>query len=405
MMKKLRNIGCVLVIFLTCMSIPAEGISGSIFSRSGIGLLRYSRSAMTFGMGGVGIASVSRNSLPYLNPAGLSFINLTRFEGSFLYEKTDVSFTNDSGRYTRAHFNSFQVAFPVKSGYGIGIGLLPYSDVSYSLSRTVAFPEDEATESLTGTGGLEHGIIHFGGKVTSWLAIGAGLDVYFGRIEKTWRVFFEEGSVYENTRDEVSSYMSGVGGHAGLILKISKKINGGAVFYFPANLDLETKTEFRFGEESNTINSKLKLPLSHGYGLNFTPHTRFQAGVDIFFRSWSRIEPEDFLSQKMKNTRRLGLGFSYKPSNDLLAGLFSRMSYRFGFSSSTLPFANNSAEQIQENLFSFGFTLPFNLNISKVDFGFEYGKRGSIDKNLAEETVFRFQVGVTGGEKWFIRRR
>ncbi|MFQ5486719.1 MAG: hypothetical protein ACE5DO_15500, partial [Desulfobacterales bacterium] len=65
--------------------------AGSIFSRRGIGILRYGVSTMAVGMGGIGIANANRNTLPYLNPAGLSFFDLTRFEGSFYFENADVT--------------------------------------------------------------------------------------------------------------------------------------------------------------------------------------------------------------------------------------------------------------------------------------------------------------------------
>lgn len=389
--------------FLLLLLSYGSSLAGSIFSRSGIGLPRYGISTMAIGMGGIGMANANRNTLPYLNPAGLSFIDLTRFEGSFYFENADVTFSGDEARFSRATFNSFQVVFPVKNGFGLGIGLLPFSTASYKFSRTVDFDESSALESLTGSGGLERGFIQVGGKISNWLAIGAGFDVYFGRLEKTWRLIFDNPE-YTSSIDEISSYIDGIGGHAGLFLNIGKYVDAGAVFYFPTTLEAETKTIFRFGEQTERQISNVKVPFSHGYGLTIVPNARFQAGVDLFLQSWSGIEPEDFLATQTENTFRLGFGISYQPSNALLAGFFSRMTYRLGFNTSTLPYVSNSGEQLRENLLAFGFSVPFNFNISKIDFGFEYGKRGSLDVHNAEETVFRFVVGITGGEKWFVRR-
>lgn len=391
------------IAFLLLMLCANHAIAGSIFSRRGIGLLRYSPNTIAMGMGGVGIASISNSALPYLNPASLSSFNLTRFEGSLYFENADVSFSGDEARFSRATFNSFQIVFPIKSGYGLGIGLQPYSEVSYKLSRDVDFPETSAVESINGTGGLERGFIQLGGRVGNWLAFGAGFDVYFGRIERTWRLIFDS-SEYNNSVDEVSSYINGVGGNVGLIFKLGKYVDAGAVFYFPANLENETKTKFNFEDESEKRRSTVNLPFSHGYGINFIPNSRFQAGFDLFFQSWSAISPEEFLASKTDDTYRLGLGVSYKPSNDPLSGFFSKLTYRMGFHTSTLPYLTENDEKLRESLFSFGFSIPFNFNISNLDFGMEYGKRGSIDLGGAEETVFRFIIGVTGGEKWFIRR-
>jgi hypothetical protein len=403
MNNSLNNKKGFVIAFLLLMLCANHAFASSIFSRRSIGLLRYSPSTISMGMGGVGIATISSSALPYLNPAGLSSFNLTRFEGSFYFENADVSFSGDEARFSRATFNSFQAVFPIKTGYALGIGLIPFSDVSYKISRDVDFPETSAVESISGTGGLERGFIQLGGRIGNWLAFGAGFDVYFGRIERTWRLIFDS-SEYNHSIDEISSYIDGVGGHAGFIFKLGKYVDAGTVFYFPASLKAETKTKFNFNDESEKKMSTVKLPFSHGYGVNFNPNSRFQAGFDLFFQSWSAISPEEFFASKTDDTYRLGMGVSYKPSNDPLAGFFSKITYRMGFHTSTLPYLTGNDEQLRESLFSFGFSLPFNFNISKIDFGMEYGIRGSIDINGAEETVFRFVIGVTGGERWFVRR-
>lgn len=380
--------------------------AGSIFSRSGIGLIRYGAGASTFGMGGIGITGINQNTLPYLNPAGLAFFNLTRFEGSFSYENAAVDFPDDEARFVRAVFNSFQAVFPVKSGYSLGVGLQPYSDVSFTLSRSVEFSEETATETLSGSGGLQRGFIQFGGRLASWLAAGAALDVYFGNIRKTWRVFFAEGSAYANTRVQMSSYLAGVGAHTGILVRVARWLETGAVVYFPATLErrLKVTPTFNTGDVMAEVSGHVRLPLSWGYGVTFEPNPRFQAGIELFFQRWSDVDPDEFFSIQPVNTSRIASGLSYLPSTDPLAGFFSHLIYKLGFNTTTLPYTDGTNEQIRETVFGLGVGIPFNFNISRLDLGIEYGWRGDIDRQGAKETVLRMVVGITGGEKWFVRR-
>jgi hypothetical protein len=47
-----------------------------------------------------------------------------------------------------------------------------------------------------------------------------------------------------------------------------------------------------------------------------------------------------------------------------------------------------------------GLAVPFSGE-SRLNFGFEYGERGSTSHNLLKETIFRFSVGLTISETWF----
>lgn len=401
-MKQINRKICAAIAGLLVLGLVQTAAASSIFSRTGVGIIRYNPGAMAMGMGGVGLADANVLSIPHLNPAGLSFTSLTRFEGSFLFENTDVTFSADDARFAKATFNTFRVIFPVKSGFGLGLGLEPFSDVAYKLVRPVEYEGNSGAESLTGSGGLQHGFIELGGKITNWLRVGASFDAYFGRIENTWRLIFDDPS-FNPSVDETSTYIDGIGGHVGLILQLGKHVDAGAVFYFPTTLTAETQRVFQFGDQTEKQVSDLKLPFAHGYGLTITPYARFQAGVDLFLQSWSDIQPDEFLSVAVDNTYRLGVGLAYTPSTEFLAGFLSRLTYRAGFNTSTLPYLNANGDQIHENLVSFGLGVPFNFGVSKIDFGFEYGKRGSLEKFGAEEKIFRFVLTVTGGERWFLR--
>ncbi len=399
-----RAVALTAVLLISASSASAS----SIYSRFGIGLVQHFSLSRTIGMGGVGIATLSSSALPYMNSAALPYITGTRFDGSLRYENANINFPNNEGSLANASFNSFQVVFPVKKGYGLGIGLQPYSVVSFRISQEVEFPgsTSTATESLTGIGGLQRGFVHFGGTLGKHFSYGAGMNVFFGGVEKTWRVIPTDDS-FSPTRDITNSHIRGLGWNTGLVFRANNHISLGAVFQFPTSLGTRTRVEYATGRITPEVTSDTKLPFSHGYGFYLVPTTKWRFGGEVYLQNWSDVESQEIFESTTVNTRRISAGFGYTPSNKPFSGFFERMTYSAGLILAKLPYTETGASvnEIQERLLTLGMAVPFNANRGKLDFGIAIGKRGSLDKNSAEETIFQFTAAVTGGEIWFIRRR
>ena len=60
-------------------------------------------------------------------------------------------------------------------------------------------------------------------------------------------------------------------------------------------------------------------------------------------------------------------------------------------------------ESIKDYGMNFGLGLP--LGVSKIDLGFEFGKRGTSSNGLIEENYFNVSVGLNLGAKWFEKRK
>ena len=376
--------------------------ANSIYSRNGIGLNPYTTSMQAVGMGGAGIASLSGATLHYLNPASLSVFKITRFDGSAVLENTQIRIAGKQGRFANTNFNSFQVAIPVKEGYGIGLGLIPYSQTAYELAGEISTERFLAVQTLKGKGTLSRAFLAFGGSLGGRLVFGAALDVYVGRIERTWRLNFQTAG-YENTRDMISTYLRGAGGRFGAVFQVSRLINVGAVVFLPAALKYTTNVSFVFGESRDIEEGTVRLPLGHGYGVTLYPSEKWHIAADVFLQSWGDIQPEEMFGARTVNTMAVAFGVEYTPSPNQAEGIFRRMSYRVGARIGKLPYTDERGEEVQEQVVTAGFTLPYYFYRSKIDVGVEYGRRGSLARNVAEETILRVVIGVTSGEKWFSR--
>jgi hypothetical protein len=78
--------------------------------------------------------------------------------------------------------------------------------------------------------------------------------------------------------------------------------------------------------------------------------------------------------------------------------------YRAGFRTENTGLVVNG-ESIREFGISFGAGLPLGFDYSDVNLGFEYGQRGTTNKNLIKEDFFSFSISLSLNDRWFKRRK
>ncbi|MGH7453843.1 MAG: hypothetical protein ACRENG_21005, partial [bacterium] len=115
-----RFVSCLLLLFLM---FSGSVFAQSIYSRHGIGLLRYRHTVRSIGMGGIGLAITDTVYAHFLNPAVMGRLNLTRIQGDFLYERASIDLPGTDGLFHEANINSLSLAFPVKRGYAFTFGV------------------------------------------------------------------------------------------------------------------------------------------------------------------------------------------------------------------------------------------------------------------------------------------
>jgi hypothetical protein len=81
------------------------------------------------------------------------------------------------------------------------------------------------------------------------------------------------------------------------------------------------------------------------------------------------------------------------------------MSYRFGANYKLLPYEEIGGTKVSQWTMNLGFGLPFGRGYNRIDFAAEFGKRGNLTDNGAEENIVLIHVAVIGSERWFQRPR
>jgi len=128
-------------------------------------------------------------------------------------------------------------------------------------------------------------------------------------------------------------------------------------------------------------------------------------GLDFTQQNWSQYR---FYNQvdSVQNSWQIKLGVQLNPVPK--RNYFSNVAYRFGF------FTGPDYVKVQQKLpqfgASFGMGLPVAISrqapnqVTLINLTFEYGKRGNND-NLLKESMFRFSLGFSLSDFWFIKRK
>ncbi|MGH7601096.1 MAG: hypothetical protein ACREOI_32470 [bacterium] len=380
---------------------PASSIfAQSIYSRHGIGLLRYRDGVRSIGMGGIGLAMTDTVYTYFLNPATMGRLNLTRIHGDFLYERSNIDLPGTNGLFHDANINSFTLALPVKRGYAFALGVQPYSRSEFEFNQSKGDSAVSYVEIFRGTGGLNEFYLAF---AATFGVVRAGLtaDFYFGRINRIWRINFTSEAL-RNTEDVTNNHVTGVGLHVGAQTQLGKWSLGAAAS-LPTRLSVGTELTTITGFTSDTSESKLKLPMWWGLGLAYAPNRHWLLGADWRTQRWSTVKPEEFFGERGVDSFDLGFGIEATPSFDALDGFFKRLSYRVGGAFRQLPYEEPAGKKIQEWTATLGFGLPFTGGYNRIDLALEIGKRGSLSSNIAEEKIVMIRAAIVGSERWFQR--
>jgi hypothetical protein len=392
-----RLLRCLLLLLLVMTS---SSLAGSLYSRRGIGLLRYRDGVRSTAMGGIGLAMTDTVYAYFLNPATMTRLNFTRIQGDFLYERASVNLPGSNGLFQDANVNSLSLAIPVKRGYVLAFGIQPYSRSEFEFNQSQGDSTDAYVEIFRGTGGVNEFYLSFAATFGAVRA-GATFDFYFGRINRLWRVNFTSESL-RNTEDETNNHVTGAGLHLGAQTQLGKWMLGAAAG-LPAKLSVGTELTTATGFISETTDSKLKLPLWWGAGVGYAPNRHWVLGADWRTQRWSTVKAEELLGARAVDSYDFGFGLEATPSFDALNGYFKRVSYRAGAAFRQLPYEEPAGEKIHEWTATLGFGLPFSRGFNRIDLALEIGKRGSLSSNVAEENLVMVRAAIVGSERWFQR--
>lgn len=463
--KRIKTLHCFLLAFLVLFSAafsPVFSQDNSPYSRYGIGDLTPPSSIMSRGMGSISAGYTDFLSINFSNPASYSSFQAIREEkskklimgraildvGLNFDNRTlsEPSSTKQKFTASNALFSYIQVGVPLKKNWGLSFGLRPISRISYNIFRNEVLYDpntglriDSSLTTFRGDGGAYLASAGTGlalfekirkGGVTEKLSFGVNAGYLFGAKDySTRRSLINDTVDYYQANYETKTNFGGLYFNAGLQYKIPLDtvvtLTIGAYGNWGQNInatqDVLRETflydnslgYLRLDSVSDKRNVKGKISIPSSYTVGFliqkpslvNKESGWMIGADFTIQNWDKYR---FYGQgdSVQNswTAKIGGQFNPVPKRTY----FSNVAYRFGLYMG--PDYIKVGQKMNQLGASFGLGLPIGYNrqapnnVTLINLAFEYGKRGN-NNNLLKENTFRFSLGFSLSDFWFIKRK
>ena len=431
----IKKLVLVLITFFAISSYGQQG-TASPYSFYGIGTLKFKGTVENRSMGGLSIYTDSihinlRNPAAYAGPNLSIWKNENRpvkFSVGASHNNTTLKADSGEAEVSSTTFDYLALALPL-GRFGFGFGLVPYSAVGYKLE---AVDDDIITNRYQGNGGVNKAFLGFGYRITDKLSFGVDVNYNFGNIKNSAIEFLydDEGTIIQyQTRENNRSDLSGL------------NVNFGLTYKTMVNDKLELQTGLTYSPTSNlsSINertfSTIVINLSNGQELvvnevdgdleaeglektELTLPSRFSFGAGIGQpRVWfvgaeyTLLNSSEFANpivsiqnSNFKNSSNFSLGGFFIPNYNSFGSYWKRVTYRAGFHTENTGLLVND-ETIREFGMSFGVGLPVGNVFSNANIGFEFGNRGTTNKNLIQENFYTLRISLSLNDRWFEKRK
>jgi hypothetical protein len=416
----------VIILFLTgSNALFSQSNINSPYSMFGPGQLPGNEYFRNLGMGGISQGFRSNTSVNYLNPASytatdsLSFI----FDGtvfSHIYQQ-QIADLEQTTLY--ANLGSLNFAFPVTRRWSVAAGVLPWSQLGYSIADS---QQDDIVGNVNyfyeGSGGINQVYIGNAIRLFEGLSLGVNASYMFGRSEDQSTANSDSIGFYRTTwsySDDIRGFMFTYGLQWQIPLNNeNSSLTLGATYTGATNLDVKQN---RFIIRTlagvpgvDTLNATpdnngtMKIPDNIAAGAFISLNNHWGMGLDYQTQSWSQYESVG-RSFDLNDAWQVRFGTIYNPRVETYSGLFSRLEYRaglrYGQSYLKLPDNSGNLQDFSELGISFGISIPVRRSLSGLNIGFEYAQRNPNSEDLINENYFKFNIGINVHERWFIRRK
>ncbi|RDY59377.1 hypothetical protein [Flagellimonas nanhaiensis] len=414
------------LIALFCVA--AHGLfaqSGTLspYSFFGVGDLRNNGTVDNQMMGGISMYADSIH-INLSNPAAYSKLKLTAYTAGISHSEFRLKDFTEEQNVSVTNLDYLAIGFPVAKNVGVGFGLMPYSSVGYNLANETTNGDGATvTNVFNGDGGLNRVYLSLGFEPIQNLSFGATVSYNFGTLEYERLQSVED--VQFGTLDRRESRINGLDFNYAVnynpTIKDKYTLYTSVLINTQANLVSENSE--RLGSFSlvtgddievidvdldavNLRNTELKIPTKTTLGLGFGENKKWFVGGEYSFQQFSDFK-NDFLGLEnviYNDASTMAFGGYFIPDYQSLSSYFNRITYRAGLRYDVTGLEVNNKE-INNFGITFGFGLPLGNSFSNLNLGFEVGRRGTTDANLIEESYFKFNVGLSLNDRWFVKRK
>ena len=411
----------LLVLLLTILSgvAVAQNNTNSPYTRYGYGQLADQGSGNSKAMGGIAYGLRDKFQTNFVNPASYTAIDSLTFifDGGISLQNTNFSDGKVKKNAKNSSFDYITMQFRLGKWAAMSLGLLPYSNVGYSLGEYRENSKVETssnTVTYSGEGGLHQLYLGAGFKIFKNLSVGANISYLWGDVTRTLAEQFPSNSsimpLTTVSNVAIKSYKLDLGAQYTHQFGKKNEITVGAVFT-PGH-DLSNNTYFQDQLGNSNTGSTITVrdttvicgtPMTLGVGLTYTYDNRLTVGADFMYQNWGSVtymnEDDAFC-----NRTKISVGAEFLP-NPLGRSYFAHVKYRLGAYYSQPYYKIKGERAANEYGLTAGFGLPIPRTRSVLSLSAQYVRTEGTNATFVNENTLRICIGVTFNERWFFKRR
>ena len=413
---------CALLLTMVTGMAIAQNNTNSPYTRYGYGDLSDQSFGNSKAMGGIAFGLRDGAQINPLNPASYTAIDSLTFlfEGGVSLQNMNISGSGVKLNAKNSSFDYLAMQFRLHPRIAMSIGLLPFSNVGYSVSDSKVDNGVSQTRSFTGDGGLHQLYGGIGVKVLKNLSLGVNASYFWGDITRTRTIIYpatsESYSYIQQMGVSISDYKLDFGTQYTLDFNKKHSMTIGAVFSPKHKLNNDyTVTTQVSTTNSNNLDATLELPNTFGVGFTYNYDKRLTVGADYSLQQWSKTKfgvntsddavREDFNeTYTYSNRHKVSVGAEYIP-NLMGRSYLSHIKYRLGAYYTTPYYKIGGKEATREYGVTAGFGLPVPRSRSILSISGQFVRISGQESAFVNENIFRVSIGLTFNERWFFKRR
>lgn len=407
----------VLLLMILSTAAFAQNNTNSPYTRYGYGQLADQGASNSKAMGGVAYGLRDKYHTNFVNPASYTAVDSLTFifDGGISLQNTNFSNGAIKKNAKNSSFDYVTMQFRLSKWCAMSLGMLPYSNVGYSLGEyreDKDYPENSSTIVYSGEGGLHQIYLGAGVKILKNLSVGANISYLWGDIDRTrYERFPSNTSAYswrETTEVSIKSYKLDLGVQYTREFGKKHAATLGAVFSPGHDLNNDAYVEREVGEYAGMVTKKdtvatFDLPTTLGVGVAYIYDKRLTVGMDVMYQKWSDAA---YMSNENSfcDRTKFSLGAEYIP-NYMSRNYLANIKYRLGAYYSKPYYKIDGKRAADEYGVSAGFGLPLPRTRSVLSLSAQYVRTEGKENRFLNENTLRVCIGVTFNERWFWKRK
>lgn len=403
-----RLLTLAILLGITSVALSAQG--GSYYSALGIGDIRRSVGALYEAFSGTSIAMPTDHGINTVNPALLGMTPYTRLQAGYRFNQYNISNGDRSTNQNNGEIDGLLALFSVdtSAGFGITLGVLPYSTVNYASTQILQTQFEGTTitgrSNQLGEGGMSRFVLGASVRPIPSLYVGLMLQGFLGTTRYSDQVFID-GAGFNAVTSSTTYDVRGLMGRAGLFWRITDEFSVGAIIAAGGDASVR-KTENVIGVAPERVfadttiltNSTTALPFTVGGGMSYKTG-KFLLGADIEYTDLSKVTVHTRPDATLGSALHLSAAVSVPGNTSSVAPYFDRWGFHggIGYDKSYITYAGSTIADFYASL---GVDLPVGGS-AILDAALQGGRRARSDGEGLSEFYGRLTLTLSIGEIWF----